>query len=168
MQATKDDAEADAEEGPGEVSDSDGASAAGDVVESQCGSDQDEDEDGLVVDEEASDFEGPVASPDGDVPLEDGDAASQDCEAEPEKEEESSSEHGTASADTLRMGSPIRRRRVEVPRFSPTDDVFESPFAGNSGPARREVTEMCMGLMQYLSDVHPHILKSLRLQALGS
>ena len=36
---------------------------------------------------------------------------------------------------------------------------FESPECGNSGPARAELVEMCLGLMQFLSQHHPEIMR---------
>lgn len=41
------------------------------------------------------------------------------------------------------------------------DCFFESPECGNSGPPRNELIEMCLGLMQYLSQEHPDIMKCL-------
>lgn len=149
----------------------------GDVeIDAAAGSDADD----PLCDECDEGEEESDGSEDGDVSLNDGVAASQDCKvapsndgdvpagqvckvASPDNEDEAGSEsdHGTLSAKTLRMGSPDRCDRSLVPRFSPTDDVFSSPFAGNSGPARGEVVQMCMALMQYFSDNYPEVLKSL-------
>ena len=109
-------------------------------------------------------FDGSIASAEeGDVPLEDGVvAASQACKPALDDSADEQSEHGTLSADTIRMGSPERPPRVRPPRFSPSDDVFSSPACGNSGPGRAEVVQMCIALMQYFSDNFPSVLKCLR------
>lgn len=41
------------------------------------------------------------------------------------------------------------------------DKFFTTPQYGNSGPHRGEVVEMCLALMQFLTDNHPDIMKSL-------
>ena len=39
------------------------------------------------------------------------------------------------------------------------DRLFESPDAGNSGPRREHIVEMCISLMQFLHKTHPFIMK---------
>lgn len=68
--------------------------------------------------------------------------------------------------ETMIMGqvsSPEHATPEKSQRLPWNEEYFTSPMCGNSGPPRHEITEMCMALMQYLSDVHPDILKSLAL-----
>ena len=42
-----------------------------------------------------------------------------------------------------------------------SNTLFETPQYGNSGPPRAELVEMCLGLLQFISQEHPEIIKCL-------
>ena len=43
------------------------------------------------------------------------------------------------------------------------EELFTTPIYGNSGPRREEITEMCIGLLQYFGQNEPEIAKLLSL-----
>lgn len=72
---------------------------------------------------------------------------------------------GDGEAEKAREDSPMPAPKTPERREKPwpewNDRFFTSPQFGNGGPKREEVVEMCIGLMQYLTDNHPHVMKCL-------
>ena len=66
------------------------------------------------------------------------------------------SDSGSSSADE----SPKSAEDLSTPQKEPEwrEDLFTSPYnMGNSGPAKREILETCIELMQFFGDNYPEI-----------
>lgn len=72
------------------------------------------------------------------------------------------SDHEDASSEHEAPASPeIVEIQPGEQKYAGPNELFESPMAGNSGPRREVLIEMCTGLMQYLHKHQPHIMKLL-------
>lgn len=53
----------------------------------------------------------------------------------------------------------IQEITPEERKYAGRDELFQSPMAGNSGPRQEVITELCVGLMQFLHKNEPQILE---------
>ena len=90
-------------------------------------------------------------------------ASANEAEASDAEWSEAESDASQSEADASMEGDDVAAGACEKGDYYP-QEYFESPMTCNSGNTR-EVVEMCIGLMEYLSTHEPEILKFLGLKA---